>query len=156
LSEWLGIGLQNRLRRFESATDLWKSLIIRSFRFYGGIFGGRMETFCEPNRPGITNKTLKALINWKIRSHRAPNSGSTEQTIPKMIEHHNPEYKQHNISAKLFYNLFIYGLLTLNRNSVLPNAGFSKMKFIHFPASAARASVWTIRAAAAAASTNLV
>jgi len=28
---------------------------------------------------------------WKIRSLRASHSGSTEQTIPEMIEHHKPE-----------------------------------------------------------------
>jgi len=42
-----------------------------------------------------------------------------------MIEHHKPECKQHNINANPFYNLFNYELLTLNRNRVLTNAGFS-------------------------------
>ena len=50
LAEWLGIGLQNRVRRFESATDLNK---IPPERSEGGIFcfqpdarmrGGGMET----------------------------------------------------------------------------------------------------------------
>jgi hypothetical protein len=68
---------------------------------------------------------LQKEIGWKIRLLRALHSGSTEQTIPEMIEHHKRECKQHNISANLLYNLFIYELLTLNRIRVLPNTGFS-------------------------------
>jgi len=44
---------------------------------------------------------LQKEIGWKIRLLRALHSGSTEQTIPEMIEHHKPECKQHNISANL-------------------------------------------------------
>jgi len=48
-------------------------------------------------KTGNVNKACR----WKIRSLRAPHSGSEVQTIPEMIGHHKPECKQHNISAKI-------------------------------------------------------
>jgi hypothetical protein len=48
LSEWLGIGLQNRLRRFESATDLNQSLCTKCC----GIF-----CFREGRFTGLINET---------------------------------------------------------------------------------------------------
>jgi len=48
---------------------------------------------------GINNQLIQSL--WKIRSLRAPHSGSTEQSVPEMIEHHKPKCKQHNISTNL-------------------------------------------------------
>jgi hypothetical protein len=44
-----------------------------------------------------------------------------------MIEHHVPEFKQHNINSNLIYNLLFYELLTLNRNRLLTIVGFSNM-----------------------------
>ena len=54
-----------------------------------------------------------------------------------MIEHPKPECKQHDISANLLHNLVIYELLTLNRNKVLPNTGFSSQDvwLLHLPSS---------------------
>jgi hypothetical protein len=34
LAEWLGIGLQNRVRRFESATDLKKTFIAKAMEVF--------------------------------------------------------------------------------------------------------------------------
>jgi hypothetical protein len=83
------------------------------------------ERFGKINNPACAGYILALRREgWKIRSLRTPHSGLTEQTIPEMIEHHKPECKQHNISANLLYNLFIHGLLKLNRNRVLPNTGF--------------------------------
>jgi hypothetical protein len=49
----------------------------------------------------LYNLNIVRRPSWKIRSLRAPHSGSNEQPVPEMIEHHKPKYKQHNISTNL-------------------------------------------------------
>lgn len=44
---------------------------------------------------------------YKIRSLKASHPGSTEQTIPEMIEHSKPDCKRQNINVKLSSNLYI-------------------------------------------------
>jgi len=69
-------------------------------------------------------KVIKGT-SWKIRSPRAARSGFIERPIPEMIEHHNPECKQHNVRSTLIDNLCKYELLTLNQNCALNNIGIS-------------------------------
>jgi hypothetical protein len=53
LSEWLGIGLQNRLRRFESATDLNKIPEARSARGFFVLSRSRLAGLREENKKDL-------------------------------------------------------------------------------------------------------
>jgi hypothetical protein len=60
---------------------------------------------CSLKQAFLIPKKLKLVTPyWKIRSRKAPNSGSTELMITEMIEHPKPACKQHNFSVKLLYN----------------------------------------------------
>ena len=90
----------------------------------------RMFTIISVIFATLNAEAKLTLQECKFRSYRAPHSGSTEQTIPEIFEHHDPECNLHDINANLFYNLFIYGLLTLNRNRLLTNTGFAMSSIV--------------------------
>lgn len=64
LAEWLGIGLQNRVRRFESATDLNKILFLSIAKEGDFLFSDRRPLAWRRDENKKDQRALKALRDF--------------------------------------------------------------------------------------------
>lgn len=92
LAEWLGSGLQNRVRRFESAIDLNKSRRARSLGFFALSRRQLAERRGKAKNPTAVRAPL-GLVD------RTPKTGSL-----KVIRHHIQQKSLLEKSTRLFIN----------------------------------------------------